>query len=127
MKGSFFRRGLTKSDTKLSSWLSHRLSSSPSRRRRSPRFMSLKWARIDLMCESSCSVAVLQSGARCVGVGEGAGVGGRMAVDAMMPSTGLFGVMMGRGAPDLDILLSLRGVRDDDEAAMSLSESMGRK
>lgn len=79
------------------------------------------------MCESSCSVAVLQSGARCVGVGEGAGVGGRMAVDAMMPSTGLFGVMMGRGAPDLDILLSLRGVRDDDEAAMSLSESMGRK
>jgi len=76
MNGSFFNLGLTNSATKLSSWLSHRLSSSPNNRRRSALFISLNCTRVFLICESSCSAAVLQSGARWVGVGLGAGVGG---------------------------------------------------
>jgi len=142
MKGSFFSLGLTNSATKLSSWLSHRLSSSPSNRSRSARFMSLKLARIALICESSCSEAVLQSGTRWVGVGLGAGVGGEAGAEGrrlwgMVEESGLVGVMMGRGAPERDILLGLRtwawaagvlnmAVRDDEavaEAAMSVSES----
>ena len=113
MKGSFFRRGLTNSATKLNSWLSHRLSSSPSRRKRSGRFMSLNRARVFLICESSCSAAVLQSGTRWVGVGLGAGVGGEAGADGrvlwgMVEESGLVGVMMGRGAPERDIRLGLR-------------------
>jgi len=140
MKGSFFNRGLTNSATKLNSWLSHRLSSSPSNRNRSALFMSLKRARTLLMCASSYSAAVLQSGTRCVGVGLGAGVGGDAGADGrrlwgIVDVRGLVGVIMGRGAPERDILLGLRvwavgeenmAAREDEavaEAAMSVSES----
>jgi hypothetical protein len=140
MKGSFFSRGLTNSATKFSSWLSHRLSSSPSSRSLSALCMSLKRARMLLMCESSYSAAVLQSGMRAVGVGLGAGVGGDAGADGrrlwgIADVRGLVGVMMGRGAPERDILLGLRvwavgeenmAARDDEavaEAAMSVSES----
>lgn len=101
--------------------------------------MSLKLARMFLICESSCSAAVLQSGTRCVGVGLGAGVGGEAGAEGSrlcgsVEDSGLVGVMMGRGAPERDILLGLRAwaagelnmARDDDavaEAAMSVSES----
>src|SRR4051812_38812242 len=81
MNGSFFNLGLTNSATKLNSWLSHKFSNSPSSRKRSALFISLKLARMLLMCESSCSAAVLQSGTRCVGVGLGAGVGGDAGAD----------------------------------------------
>lgn len=139
--GSFFRRGLTNSATKLSSWLSHRFSSSPSSRNRSARFISPKCPRMALMCESSCSDAVLQSGARCVGVGLGAGVGGEAGAEGsrlcgIVAESGLVGVMMGRGTPERDRRLGLRvwatgddesmAARDDEaeaDAAMSLSES----
>jgi hypothetical protein len=140
MKGSFFNRGLTNSATKLNSWLSHKFSSSPSSRSRSARFMSLKCARMSLMCESSYSAAVLQSGTRWVGVGLGAGVGGEAGADGrrlcgIVEVKGLVGVIMGRGAPERDILLGLRAwaageenmaAREDEavaEAAMSVSES----
>jgi hypothetical protein len=93
-----------------------------------------------LMCESSYSAAVLQSGTRCVGVGLGAGVGGDAGAEGrrlcgMVELRGLVGVIMGRGAPERDILLGLRAwavgeenmaAREDDavaEAAMSVSES----
>jgi hypothetical protein len=103
MKGSFFSLGLTNSATKLNSWLSHRLSSSPSRRSRSARFMSPKRARMFLMCESSYSAAVLQSGTRCVGVGLGAGVGGDAGADGrrlcgLADVKGLVGVLGGPGS-----------------------------
>jgi len=140
MKGSFFSRGLTNSATKFSSWLSHKLSSSPSNRSLSALFMSLNRALMLLMCESSYSAAVLQSGTRIVGVGLGAGVGGEAGADGsklcgIVDVRGLVGVMIGRGAPDRDILLGLRvwavgeenmAAREDEavaEAAMSVSES----
>jgi hypothetical protein len=140
MKGSFFSLGLTNSATKLSSWLSHKLSSSPRSRSRSALFMSPKRARMLLMCESSYSAAVLQSGTRCVGVGLGAGVGGDAGAEGrrlcgIVEVRGLVGVIMGRGAPERDILLGLRvwavgeenmAAREEDavaEAAMSVSES----
>jgi len=145
MKGSFFNLGPTNPATKLNSWLSHRLSSSPSRRCRSSLFKSQKRARMFLICESSCSAAVLQSGTRCVGVGLGAGVGGDAGADgsrlwcigAAVEERGLVGVIMGRGCEERDIRLCFRGwVLDDEnlldrtveeeaaaEAAMSVSES----
>lgn len=93
------------------------------------------------MCESSCSAAVLQSGARCVGVGLGAGVGGEAGAEGsrlcgIVDDSGLVGVMMGRGTPERDSLLGLRvcatgdesmAAREDEadaEAAMSVSESI---
>ena len=102
--------------------------------------MSPKRARMLLMCASSYSAAVLQSGTRCVGVGLGAGVGGDAGADGrrlcgIVEARGLVGVMMGGGAPERDILPTLRvrvvgdesmATRDDDavaEAAMSVSES----
>lgn len=138
--GSFFSLGLTNSATKLSSWLSHRFSSSPSSRSRSARFMSPKCPRMALMWESSCSDAVLQSGALCVGVGLGAGVGGEAGAEGsrlcgIVADSGLVGVMMGRGTLERDSRLGLRvcatgdesmAARDDDaeaEAAISVSES----
>ena len=143
MKGSFFNLGLTNSATKLNSWLSQRFSSSPRSRNRSARFRPLNCSRVSLMCESSCSAAVLQSGARCVGVGLGAGVGGEAGaegsrlwcIEAFM-GPGLDGVSIGRGAEDRDSLLPFRvwAVGDvnmpdrtvlDDAAAMSVSESIG--
>jgi hypothetical protein len=144
MNGSFFSLGLTNSATKLNSWLSHRLSSSPSSRNRSALFISLKSTRVFLICESSCSAAVLQSGTRWVGVGLGAGVGGDAGADgsrlcgigAAVDERGLVGVIIGRGAEERDILLCFRAwaldeenmfVRMDEEAvaeaAMSVSES----
>jgi hypothetical protein len=142
MKGSFFSLGLTNSATKFSSWLSHRLSNSPSNLNRSALCMSLKRARMLLMCASSYSAAVLQSGTRIVGVGLGAGVGGEAGADGrrlcgIVDVRGLVGVIMGRGADDRDILLGLRvwavgeenialAAREEDavaEAAMSVSES----
>jgi hypothetical protein len=50
-----------------------------------------------LTWESSCSAAVLQSGARCVGVGLGAGVGGEAGADGsklcgIVEERGLVGV-----------------------------------
>lgn len=140
MKGSFFSLGLTNSATKLSSWLSHKLSSSPSSRSRSALFMSPNRARMFLMCESSYSAAVLQSGTRCVGVGLGAGVGGDAGADGrrlcgIVEVRGLVGVIMGCGTPERDILRGLRlwaageenmAAREEDavaEAAMSVSES----
>lgn len=140
MKGSFFNLGLTNSATKLSSWLSHKLSSSPSRRIRSALFMSPNCARMLLMSPSSCSAAVLQSGTRWVGVGLGAGVGGEAGAEGrrlcgIVELRGLLGVSMGRGAPDRDMRPGLRGCgdvymveREDEavavaEAAMSVSES----
>lgn len=142
MKGSFFNLGLTNSATKLNSWLSQRLSSSPSNRNRSALFISPNFARMLLMCESSCSAAVLQSGTRCVGVGLGAGVGGDAGAEGsklcgMLEERGLVGVMIGRGTPDRDILRGLRAwaagelnmtAREEEaaaEAAMSVSESSG--
>jgi hypothetical protein len=102
--------------------------------------MSPKRARMFLMCESSYSAAVLQSGTRCVGVGLGAGVGGDAGADGrrlcgIADVKGLVGVMMGPGTPERDILRGLRewavgdenmAAREDDavaEAAMSVSES----
>ena len=93
-----------------------------------------------LICESSCSAAVLQSGTRCVGVGLGAGVGGDAGAEGsrlcgIVEDRGLVGVIIGRGAPDRDILLGFRlwavgelnmAAREDDavaDAAMSVSES----
>lgn len=141
MNGSFFSLGLTNSATKLNSWLSHRLSSSPSSRMRSARFMSPNCARMLLMSPSSCSAAVLQSGTRCVGVGLGAGVGGEAGADGsrlcgIVEESGLVGVIMGLGAPERD-MRPLRpwtlgevymADREDEavalaEAAMSVSES----
>jgi hypothetical protein len=140
MKGSFFSLGLTNSATKLNSWLSHRLSSSPRSRSRSARFMSPKRARMLLICESSYSAAVLQSGTRCVGVGLGAGVGGEAGADGrrlcgIVEVRGLVGVIIGCGTPERDILRGLRewavgeenmAAREEDavaDAAMSVSES----
>lgn len=94
-----------------------------------------------LMCESSCSAAVLQSGARCVGVGLGAGVGGDAGAEGsrlcgIVEDRGLVGVIMGRGTPERESLLGLWvcatgddsiAARDDDaeaEAAISVSESI---
>ena len=94
-----------------------------------------------LMCESSCSAAVLQSGARCVGVGLGAGVGGDAGAEGsrlcgIVEDRGLVGVIMGRGTPERESLLGLCvcatgddsiAARDDDaeaEAAISVSESI---
>jgi hypothetical protein len=139
--GSFFSLGLTNSATKLSSWLSQRLSSSPSNLKRSALLMSPKCPRMALIWESSCSAAVLQSGARWVGVGLGAGVGGDAGAEGSrlwgsVEDNGLVGVIMGRGTPERDSLLGLRvcatgdesmAARDDDaeaEAAMSVSESI---
>jgi hypothetical protein len=140
MNGSFFSLGLTNSATKLNSALSHRLSSSPRSRIRSALFISPKRARVFLICESSYSAAVLQSGTRCVGVGLGAGVGGEAGADGrrlcgIVELRGLVGVVMGRGTPERDILRGLRewavgeenmAAREEDavaEAAMSVSES----
>lgn len=91
------------------------------------------------MCESSYSAAVLQSGTRCVGVGLGAGVGGDAGAEGsrlcgMVELRGLVGVMIGRGAPERDILLGFlacaageenMALEDeaDADAAMSVSES----
>lgn len=92
------------------------------------------------MCESSCSAAVLQSGTRCVGVGLGAGVGGDAGAEGrrlcgIVEDKGLVGVIIGRGAPERDILLGFRewaagelnmAAREDEavaDAAMSVSES----
>jgi hypothetical protein len=96
------------------------------------------------MCESSCSAAVLQSGARCVGVGLGAGVGGDAGAEGSrlwcieaFIGPGLEGVSIGRGAAERDSLFPLRVwavgdvnmaeriVLEDAEAAMSVSESIG--
>jgi len=95
-----------------------------------------------LICESSCSAAVLQSGTRCVGVGLGAGVGGDAGAEGRsecgtLVDSGLVGVMMGRGADERDIRLCLRVWEEDDEkrtdrswvdgeakAPMSVSESV---
>lgn len=103
MNGSFFSRGLTKSCTKLSWWLLHMFSSSPSNRSFSASFMSLNHARTFLKVASSCSDAVLQSGARWFGVGLGAGVGGEAGaagsrLGGILESMGLVGVCMGAGA-----------------------------
>jgi hypothetical protein len=75
--------------------------------------MSPKRARIFLICESSYSAAVLQSGTRCVGVGLGAGVGGEAGAEGRRlcgidEVKGLVGVIMGRGTPERDILRGLR-------------------
>ena len=64
-------------------------------------------------------MAVLQSGTRCVGVGLGAGVGGDAGADGSklcgsVELRGLVGVMMGRGAPERDILLGFRGCAADE-------------
>jgi hypothetical protein len=146
MNGSFFNRGLTKSATKLSSWLSHRFSSSPSSRKRSALVMSPNCIRVFLICESSCSAAVLQSGARWVGVGLGAGVGGEAGADGRSVwcsdepiAPGLEGVRIGRGAAERESLLCLRAcegeanmeerIEDEEadvDAAMSVSESVCR-
>lgn len=110
---------------------------------RSARFMSPNCARMLLISPSSCSAAVLQSGTLCVGVGLGAGVGGEAGAEAsklcgMDEVRGLVGVIIGRGAPDLDIREGLRPwtvgevnmtFREEDavaEAAMSVSESSTR-
>ena len=83
---------------------------------------------------------MLQSGALCVGVGLGAGVGGEAGAEGnklcgIVADSGLVGVMMGRGTLERDSRLGLRvcatgdesmAARDDDaeaEAAMSVSES----
>lgn len=76
--------------------------------------MSPNSERISLMCESSCSAAVLQSSARWVGVGEGAGVGGDAGAEGKAwdmvegKGLGLVGVMMGRGGWDRDMRDCLR-------------------
>lgn len=62
----------------------------------------MKASLICLILESSCSAAVLQSGARCVGVGLGAGVGGEAGAEGnrlwgMVDDIGLVGVCIGRG------------------------------
>lgn len=103
VNGSFFSRGLTKSCTKLSWWLLHMFSSSPSSLSFSASFMSLNHARTFLNVASSCSDAVLQSGARWFGVGLGAGVGGEAGaagsrLGGILESIGLVGVCMGAGA-----------------------------
>jgi hypothetical protein len=102
--------------------------------------MSPKRARMFLMCESSYSAAVLQSGTRCVGVGLGAGVGGEAGADGrrlcgIVEVRGLVGVIIGCGTPERDILRGLRewavgeenmAAREEDavaDAAMSVSES----
>lgn len=75
-----------------------------------------------------------------MGVGLGAGVGGEAGAEGsrlcgIVELRGLVGVIIGRGAPDRDILLGFRGwavgelnmaTREDDavaDAAMSVSES----
>lgn len=75
--------------------------------------MSLNSARVFLICESSCSAAVLQSGTRWVGVGLGAGVGGEAGAEGsvlcgMVEESGLVGVIMGRGAEERDMRPCLR-------------------
>lgn len=72
-----------------------------------------------MMCESSCSDAVLQSGARWVGVGLGAGVGGR--IDEFRASGLEVSVSL---RDDRDRRLCLRVARPDEEEAMSVSLSM---
>lgn len=121
MKGSFFNLGLTNSATKLSWWLLHMFRSSPNSRCCSASFMSLNKARISLTCESSCSAAVLQSGALCVGVGLGAGVGGDAGADGrrlcgMLEEGSGLGVWIGRGA-ERDIMPRFR-VREVGEENM---------
>lgn len=106
--------------------------------------MSLNKARVFLICESSCSAAVLQSGTRWVGVGLGAGVGGEAGAEGrvlcgMVEDSGLVGVIMGRGAEERDMrpclrewavgeakMLPGRMAADDAdaEAPMSVSESL---
>jgi hypothetical protein len=76
VKGSFFNRGLTNSCTKANCWLLHKFSNSASSRCFSASFISAKRHRTSRTFASSSSPAVLQSGARCIGVGLGAGVGG---------------------------------------------------
>jgi hypothetical protein len=77
MNGSFFNLGLTNSWTKASCELLHMLRSSASNRCFSASFISAKIRRRCRACHSSCSAAVLQSGAfLLVGLGLGAGVGG---------------------------------------------------
>lgn len=120
MNGSFFNLGLTNSATKLSSWLSQRFNSSPSSLKRSALFISLNCTLVFLICESSCSAAVLQSGARCVGVGLGAGVGGEAGAEGrrllgIVEPKGLVGVIMGRGAAERDFLLGFRVCAVGDE------------
>lgn len=87
---------------------------------------------------------MLQSGARAVGVGLGAGVGGDAGAEGRrlcgrLELEGLIGVSIGRGAPERESLLCLRvcavgelklaarTAADDEEAeaeaAMSVSES----
>ena len=83
---------------------------------------------------------MLQSGARWVGVGLGAGVGGEAGAEGrrlcgIVEVKGLVGVIMGRGAAERDILLCFRVwavgeenmagriVDEEAEAAMSVSDS----
>lgn len=108
VKGSFFNLGLTNSCTKLSCWLLHMFNSSVSNRSLSSWCISAKVARKSRALRSSCSAAVLQSGARRLeGVGLGAGVGGDAGAEGSMVDKtgrlavllrGLEGVCIGRGA-----------------------------
>jgi hypothetical protein len=76
MNGSFLSRGLTKSCTKLNCCMLHKFNNSASNLCFSASVISTKRERTFLTCASSCSAAVLQSGALFIGVGLGAGVGG---------------------------------------------------
>lgn len=58
---------------------------------------------------SSCGLAVLQFGARCPGVGEGAGVGGDAGADGSRLPGMTFGLAgMGIGTDDVDAVCMLR-------------------
>jgi hypothetical protein len=118
MNGSFFRRGPTKSCTKASCWLLQIFRSSASRRCFSASDMSTNRERTWRTFASSCSVAVLQSGARCIGVGLGAGVGGEAGAEGsrlwgMVEAMGLVGVCIGRGGCRVDDMGAFRLVSDD--------------
>lgn len=85
VKGSFFSRGLTNSWTNASCWLLHIFRSSASNLSFSASFISMNRVRTSRTLASSCSAAVLQSGAFDVGVGLGAGVGGDVGADGSIP------------------------------------------
>lgn len=101
MKGSFFSRGETNSCTNANCWLLHRFNSSASSLCFSASFMSANSVLTSRTLASSSSCAVLQSGARCIGVGLGAGVGGDAGAEGSrlwgMEVIGLLGVCMALG------------------------------
>jgi hypothetical protein len=116
MNGSFFSLGLTKSCTKASCCILQRFNNSASSLCFSASVISTNKARISRTFASSCSAAVLQSGALCMGVGLGAGVGGEAGADGRR----LCGMVEGGGLDGN--LIALGGLVEDMGAFRLLSD-----